>query len=86
MTEPSLNNPNPWGPEIYNLGKTFLGHHYYIHVLSLSELCSAVENSIFKEIGIFTSRPMWPHSDTRTPGPGVMKYASSGFRHVGTLS
>ena len=34
--------------EIYNLGKTFLGHHYYI--LGLSNLWLGVEEKIFKEI------------------------------------
>ena len=34
--------------EIYNFGKPFLGHHYYI--LSLSDPCPGVEKKIFKEI------------------------------------
>ena len=34
--------------EIYNFGRSFLGHHYYI--LGLSDLCLEVEKKIFKEI------------------------------------
>ena len=41
-------NPCPRGHEIYNFGRPFLGHHYYI--LGLSDLCLGIEKKIFKEI------------------------------------
>ena len=41
--------PQLGGHEIYNLGRPFLDHHCYIHVLSLSDLCMGVEK-ILKEI------------------------------------
>ena len=44
---PQHMNPCTKGHEIYNFGKTFLDHHYYI--LSLSDLCLGVEKEIFKE-------------------------------------
>ena len=37
--------PLTWGLEIYNFGKPFRGHHYYI--LSFSDLCLGVEKNIF---------------------------------------
>ena len=37
----------PRGHEIYNLGRPFLSHHYYI--LSLSDLCMGVKKIFFKE-------------------------------------
>ena len=43
--------PLPRGHEIYNFGKPFFGHHYYI--LGLSDLCLGVEKKIFKEIQQF---------------------------------
>ena len=45
--------PLPRGHEIYNFGRPFLGHHYYI--LGLSDLCLGVEKNIFKEIMHFYS-------------------------------
>ena len=36
------------GHEIYNSGRPFLGHHYFI--ISLTELCLGVENKILREI------------------------------------
>ena len=41
-------DPYPAGHEIYNFGRPFLGHHYYI--LGLSDLCLGYEKQIFKEI------------------------------------
>ena len=41
-------NPCPGGCEIYNLGRPFLGHHYFIN--SLSDLCMGVKKKILKEI------------------------------------
>ena len=40
-------NPCPRGHAIYNVGRHFLGHHYYI--LGLSDLCLGIEKKIFKE-------------------------------------
>ena len=48
MATPLRQNPCPGGYEIYNFGRPFLGHHYYL--LSLSELCLGVEKKIFKSI------------------------------------
>ena len=39
--------------EIYNFGRSFLGHHYFI--LSLSDLCLGVEKMIF--IGTYMTTP-----------------------------
>lgn len=41
MTMPKHKNPNYGDHEIYNFGRTYLDHHYYI--LSLSGLCLEVE-------------------------------------------
>ena len=48
MAMPPHKNPCPRGHEIYNFGRPFLGHHYYI--LGLSDLCLGIEKKIFKEI------------------------------------
>ena len=40
--------PLPRGHEVYNLGKPFLSHLYFI--LSLSDLCLGVKKTIFKGI------------------------------------
>ena len=50
MATPLHKNPGPCPGvhDIYNFGKPFLGHHYYI--LGLSDLCLGVEKRIFKEI------------------------------------
>ena len=48
MAMPLHKNPCPRGHEIYNFGRPFLGHHYYI--LGLSDLCQRAEKKIFKEI------------------------------------
>ena len=45
---PQHKNPCQGGNEIYNIGRLFLGHHYY--AVSLSESCPRVEKKIFKEI------------------------------------
>ena len=46
----------PRGHEIYNFGRPFLGHHYYI--LGLSDKCPGVGKKIFKEVQQFyTSYP-----------------------------
>ena len=48
MATPLHKNPCPRGHEIYNFGRTFLGHPYYI--LCLSELCLGVQKKILKEL------------------------------------
>ena len=62
----------PWGHEIYNFNRPFLG--YYIYILSLSVLCLRVEKKNFKEIMHFTLWLIWPHPCTSTPAPGIMIY------------
>ena len=51
MATPQHMNPCHEGPEIYNFGRPFFGHHYYI--LSLSEPCTGVERKIIYEIHQF---------------------------------
>ena len=52
---------------IYNFGRPFLGHHYYI--LGLSDQCLGVEKKIFREIyQYYTFTPKLP-----ALGVGVMK-------------
>ena len=72
MATPHHRNPSPRGHEIYNFGRPFLGHHYYI--LGLSDLCLEVEKKIFKEIMhsnymTYMSTPLH-----KNPYPGVMKF------------
>ena len=42
-------NPYPRGHEIDNFGRHLLGHHYYVHVYSLSEPCPGLEKKILKK-------------------------------------
>ena len=51
MATPHHRNPCPRGHEIYNFGRGFLAHHYYI--FSLSAICTGVKKKIFKEIQQF---------------------------------
>ena len=51
MATPWHQNLSPGDHEIYNFGRPFLGHHYYIP--SLSDLSLGVEKKIFKEIMYF---------------------------------
>ena len=53
MATPQHKNHCLGGHEIYNFGRSFLGHHYNIHVLNLSDLRLGVERKIFKEIMYF---------------------------------
>ena len=48
MATPQHKNACTRNHEIYNFGRPFLGHHNYIHTLSV--LCLGVENKTFKEI------------------------------------
>ena len=54
MATPKQQNPSPRGHEIYNFGRSFLGHHDY--TLCLSILCPGVEKRAFKEIYNFTKK------------------------------
>ena len=66
MATPEHKNPYPGGHEIYNFGRPFLGHHYYI--LGLSDLCLGVEKKIFKEIMHFYSMT-YGHTLAQEPLP-----------------
>ena len=47
-------NTFPGGHEIYSFGKPSHSHHYYsVYILSLSDLCSAVEKIFFKRNNAF---------------------------------
>ena len=48
MATPQHKNPYPGDHEIYNFGRPFLAHHYYI--FGLSDQCLRVEKKILKEI------------------------------------
>ena len=56
------------GHEIYNFGRPFLGHHYYI--LGLSDLCLGEEKKIYKKNNAFSLYDIWPHPSTRTLARG----------------
>ena len=47
MTTCQHKNSCPGDNEIYNLGRPYLGHHYYIHVLSLCEPRLRVDENNF---------------------------------------
>ena len=51
LATPQHKKPCPGGHGIYNFGRPFLAHFYYI--LSLSEPCPGVEKKIFEEIQLF---------------------------------
>ena len=75
MTTPQHKNPCPRGHEIYNFGRPFLGHHYYI--LGLSNLCLGVEQKMLKEKMHFHNMTyMWPRPCTRTPAPEIQQFYS----------
>ena len=71
MATPLHKNPCPGGHEIYNFGRPFLVHHYYI--IGLSDLYLS-EEKIFKEIMHFQIWLIWPRPSTRTPDQRVMKF------------
>ena len=56
MVTPQDKNTCPGGHEINNFGRPFLGYHYYMYILSLSEPCPGIETIFFKYI-IFTFLP-----------------------------
>ena len=61
--------PLPQGHEIYNFGRTFLGHHYYF--LSLSDLCLGVEKKFFKGIMHFHYKIYMATPWQKNPCPGA---------------
>ena len=61
-----MRTPSPRGHKIYNFGRPFLGHHYYI--LNLSDLCLGVEKLIF--IGKCISKhDLYGHALAQEPLP-----------------
>ena len=50
METPLHKTPYPGIHDICNFGRPFLGHHYYILVLGLTDLCLGLEKKIVKEI------------------------------------
>ena len=66
MTMPQCKNSCPKGHKIYNFGRPFLGHHYYI--LSLSDLCLGADKKIFKEIMHF-HYVIYDHTPAQEPLP-----------------
>ena len=66
MATPNTRTPAPGGHEIYNLGRPFLGHHYYI--LCLSEPCPGVEKNM-RNVSILPPN----YLPLRRGGGGVMK-------------
>ena len=63
MATPLHKNPCPGGHEIYNFGRPFLDHHYYI--LGLSDQCLGVKRRRFLKkyinFTLFTPKlpPLW---------------------------
>ena len=53
MAMPQHKMPRPGGHGIHNFGRPFLGHFYYLPVLSLSDLSLEVEKKIFEEVMFF---------------------------------
>ena len=64
---PHHRNPCPRGHEIYNFGRSFLAHHYYI--FSLSARCTGVKKKIFKEIMHFHCMTIYDHTPSQEPLP-----------------
>ena len=69
--------PRPQGHEIYNFGRSFLGHHY--HILSLPYSCSRVGKKIVKEILTKTHFALYEfnspvRAQVKITSQGVMKY------------
>ena len=45
------------GHGIYNYGSAFLGHYYYMYIISLSDSCTGVEKKIFGDASILHGLP-----------------------------
>ena len=67
MATPKHKNPCPRGHEMYNFGRAFLVHHYYI--FGLSDLCLRVEKKIFKEIMHFHYMTYMATPEHKNPCP-----------------
>ena len=74
MATPYHKNICPGGHEMYNFGRPFLGHHYYI--ISLSDLCLGIEN-IFYEVLVHQFYTFFPQITFPWVGGGVMKFTIS---------
>ena len=62
-------NPCPRGHEIFNLGRPYLGHHFY--ALNECELCLGVEKKIFKKYINFSLFSLFT---PKVPPHGVASY------------
>ena len=63
------------GHENYNVGRPFLGHQMLLYTYSLSDLCSAVEKRILKEVMHFpnmTNMAIYPV--TQEPLPMLLQF------------
>ena len=67
MATPEHKNPCPWGHEIYNFGRPFLGHNNYI--FGLSDQCLRVEKKIVKEIMHFHYMTYMATPEHKNPFP-----------------
>ena len=65
MATPLRKNPCPGGHEIYNFGRPFLGHHYYI--LNLSDIYIGGK----KKIMHFHNMTCMATPQRKNPCPGV---------------
>ena len=83
MATPSHKNPCPRGHEIYNFGRPFLGHHYYI--LGLSDLCLGVEKKILKEIMHFYCMTYMATHQHKNPSPRSHEIYNFGRPFLGHL-
>ena len=72
MATPQHKNPCPGGHEIYNFGRPFLGHHYYVR--SLSDLCLGVKKRIFKGIMHFHYMTYMATPQPKNPCPRGLKF------------
>ena len=80
MITPLHKNPCPRGHDIYNFGRPFLGHHYYIH--GLSDLCLGVDKQIFKEIMHFHYMT-YVHAPAQEPLPQGSWNLQFGWPYLG---
>ena len=69
MATPKRKNPCPEAYEIYNLGRPFLGQHYYIRILS--DLCIRGKKNfkIFKKNNAFSLYDLYGHTLGQEPLP-----------------
>ena len=79
---PQHKNPYPGGHEIYNFGRPFLGHHYYI--FSLSDLCLGAKERNSKGIMHFhymTFMVMPQHKNPCPRGLEIYKFGRPFLGH-----